>query len=85
MIDKLLRDEAAVPIVAELFAPYHQFLAIAADILDAGQRPARQRRQAHPRRDRPRPRLPHLAAADREGGLEDEEAAELMRRLVAAA
>src|SRR5215218_3607950 len=29
MIDKLLRDEGAVPAVAEKFASYHQFLAIA--------------------------------------------------------
>ncbi|HEU5106353.1 MAG TPA: helix-turn-helix domain-containing protein [Solirubrobacterales bacterium] len=36
MIDKLLRDENAVPVVAEKFAPYHQFLAIAADILMRG-------------------------------------------------
>ncbi len=36
MIDKLLRDEKAVPVVAEKFAPYRQFLAIAADILARG-------------------------------------------------
>ncbi len=36
MIDKLLRDENAVPVVAEKFAPYHQFLAIAAEILARG-------------------------------------------------
>ena len=36
MIDMLLRDEKAVPIVAEKFAPYHQFLAIAAEILMRG-------------------------------------------------
>jgi len=36
MIDKLLRDEGTVPVVAEKFAPYHQFLAIAADLLGQG-------------------------------------------------
>jgi len=36
MIDKLLRDENTVPVVAEKFAPYHQFLAIAADLLAQG-------------------------------------------------
>jgi AcrR family transcriptional regulator len=38
MIDKLLRDEKTVPVVAEKFAPYHQFLAIAADILASSRR-----------------------------------------------
>ena len=36
MIDKLLRDEGAVPVVAEKFAAYHQFLAMAAEILARG-------------------------------------------------
>jgi len=36
MIDKLLRDEHQVPVVAEKFAPFHQFLAIAAEILMRG-------------------------------------------------
>lgn len=36
MIDKLLRDEKAVPVVAEKFAPYHQFLAMATEILTRG-------------------------------------------------
>jgi AcrR family transcriptional regulator len=36
MIDKLLRDEDALPVVAEKFAAYHQFLAIAAEILARG-------------------------------------------------
>jgi AcrR family transcriptional regulator len=38
MIDKLLRDEGAVPVVAEKFAAYHEFLAIAADMLASGRR-----------------------------------------------
>jgi len=36
MIDKLLRDEQTVPVVAEKFAPYHQFLKIAGEILIRG-------------------------------------------------
>jgi AcrR family transcriptional regulator len=36
MIDKLLRDENAVPVVAEKFAAYHQFLAMAGEILMRG-------------------------------------------------
>jgi AcrR family transcriptional regulator len=36
MIDKLLRDEQSVPVVAELFGPFHEFLANAADILARG-------------------------------------------------
>ena len=38
VIEKLLGDEAAVPIVAELFVPYHQFLETAAEILMRGTR-----------------------------------------------
>ncbi|TMK57439.1 MAG: TetR/AcrR family transcriptional regulator [Actinobacteria bacterium] len=36
MIDRLLRDEKSVPVVAEKFAPYHQFLEIAGEILMRG-------------------------------------------------
>jgi AcrR family transcriptional regulator len=36
MLDKLLRDEGQVPVVAEKFAPYHQFMAMAAEILARG-------------------------------------------------
>lgn len=36
MIDKLLRDEQTVPVVAEKFAPYHQFLVVATEILARG-------------------------------------------------
>lgn len=36
MIDKLLRDEQTVPVVAEKFAAYHQFLAMATEILIRG-------------------------------------------------
>lgn len=36
MIKNLLRDEATVPIVAELFTQYHQFLQAAAEMLMCG-------------------------------------------------
>lgn len=85
MLDKLLRDEAAVPMVARLFAPYHQFLAAVTEIL------ARGRGLRGKARDRVRAAIGHAVSfrtwqqLTGEGGLGDEEAAELMRRLVAAA
>ncbi len=36
MIDRLLRDENAVPVVAEKFAAYHEYLAMATEILTRG-------------------------------------------------
>jgi AcrR family transcriptional regulator len=36
MLDKLLRDEAQVPIVAKLFAPYHQLMEAITEILMRG-------------------------------------------------
>jgi len=85
MLDKLLRDEAAVPMVARLFAPYHQFLAAMTDILTRG------RGLRGKARDRVRAAIGHAISfrtwqqLTDEGGLGDDEAAELMRRLVAAA
>ena len=85
MLDKLLRDEAAVPMVARLFAPYHQFLAAMTDILMQG------RGLRGKTRDRVRAAIGHSISfrtwqqLTGEGGLGDEEALELMRRLVAAA
>jgi AcrR family transcriptional regulator len=84
MIDKLLRDEKAVPIVAEKFAPYHQFLAIAADMLASG------RRLRGNAAKRTRAAIGHALAfrtwqdLTAIQGLEDEGAAEVMGRLVAA-
>jgi len=84
MLDKLLRDEAAVPMVARLFAPYHQFLAAVTEILTRG------RGLRGKARNRVRAAIGHAISfrtwqqLTGEGGLEDEEAAELMRRLVAA-
>lgn len=85
MIDKLLRDEKTVPVVAEKFAPYHQFLALAADIL------ARGRGLRGNAAKRTRAAIGHalafgtwqdLTAAQ---GLDDDQAADVMSRLVAAA
>jgi hypothetical protein len=85
MIDKLLRDEGAVPVVAEKFAAYHQFLAIAGEILARGRglrgNPAKRTRAA----------IGHALAfrtwqdLTEAQGLDDDQAAELMSRLVAAA
>lgn len=85
MIDKLLRDEGAVPMVAELFAPFHQFLAAIAEILMRG------RGLRGNARHRVRAAIGHAVSfrtwqqLTGEGGLSDEDAAELMRRLVASA
>jgi AcrR family transcriptional regulator len=85
MLDKLLRDEATVPMVAKLFASYHQFQALVVEILMRG------RRLRGKARDRTRAAIGHAISfrtwqqlTDAEG-LDDEEAAELMRRLVDAA
>ena len=85
MLEKLLRDEAAVPAVAELFAPFHQFLDLAAGVLMRG------RGLRGGARARVRAALGHAVAFTTwqeltgQQGLEDDDAAELMRRLVAAA
>jgi len=85
MIDRLLRDEKAVPVVAEKFAPYHQFLAIAADILMRG------RGLRGNAAKRTRAAIGHALAfrtwqdLTAGQGLSDDQAAELMQRLIAAA
>jgi AcrR family transcriptional regulator len=85
MLDKLLRDEATVPMVANLFAPYHQFQAVMTEILMRG------RGLRGKARTRTRAAIAHAISfrtwqqLTGEGGLGGEEAAELMRRLVAAA
>jgi AcrR family transcriptional regulator len=84
MIEKLLRDEAAVPVVAELFAPFHQLLDLAADTLMQG------RGLRGGARARVRAALGHAVAFSTwqeltgPQGLDDEGAAQLMHRLVAA-
>lgn len=85
MIDKLLRDENQVPVVAEKFAAYHQFLAIAADLLAGG------RRLRGNAAKRTRAAIGHALAfrtwqdLTEAQGLSDEQAADVMSRLVAAA
>ena len=85
MIDKLLRDEAAVPVVAEQFAPYHQFMAMAADLLMRG------RGLRGNAAKRTRAAIGHALAfrtwqdLTEAQGLDDDQAAELMSALVAAA
>jgi len=85
MLDKLLRDEAAVPVVAELFAPFHQLLAMVTKILMRG------RGLRGKARDRVRAAIAHAISfrtwqqLTGDGELGDAEAADLMRRLVAAA
>jgi AcrR family transcriptional regulator len=85
MLDKLLRDEGSVPVLAERFAPFHAFLAEIAEILMQG-RGLRGKARA-----RARAAIGHAVSfgtwqqLTEEGGLDDGEAAELMRRLVAAA
>jgi AcrR family transcriptional regulator len=85
MIEKLLRDEATVAMVAELFAPYHQFIAAITELLMQG------RGLRGKVRDRVRAAIGHAVSfrtwqqLTEEQGLGDEQAAELMRRFVAAA
>ncbi|HET7509267.1 MAG TPA: TetR/AcrR family transcriptional regulator [Solirubrobacterales bacterium] len=82
MLDKLLRDEGSVPMVAELFAPFHQFLGAITEILLRG------RGLRGKARDRTRAALGHAVSfrtwqqLTAEQGLDDSAAAELMRRLV---
>lgn len=85
MLDKLLRDEATVPMVAKLFATYHQFMAAITEILMRG------RGLRGKAKTRTRAAIAHAISfrtwqqLTEEGGLKDEEAAELMRRLVSVA
>jgi AcrR family transcriptional regulator len=85
MMENLHRDELTVPVVAERFAGYRQYLAAARDQLIRG-RPSRGRR-----RDETRAAIGHALAfpswrsLTREQGLDDGQAAELMCRLVGGA
>jgi len=85
MIDRLLRDEKAVPVVAEKFAPYHQFMAIAAEILMRG------RGLRGNASKRARAAIGHALAfrtwqdLTEAQGLDDDQSIDVMSRLVAAA
>ncbi len=85
MLDKLLRDESVVPVVAELMQTFHQLFPAIAEILLRG-RGLRGRAK-----ERTRAAIAHAIAfrtwqqLTEEQGLAAEMAADLMRRLVAAA
>ncbi len=85
MFDKLLRDEAAVPVVGELMGSYRALLAEVTDILIPG------RGLRGKGRDRTRAAIGHALAfrtwqdLTATQGLDDATAAELTSRLVAAA
>lgn len=85
MLDKLLRDEAQVPIVAKVFAPYHQLMEMITEILMRG------RGLRGKARNRTRAAIAHAISfrtwqqLTEEAELGDQDAVDLMRRLVAAA
>jgi AcrR family transcriptional regulator len=85
MLDKLFRDEATVPMVAELFAPYHGLMTAITEILMRG------RGLRGKAKDRTRAAIAHTISfrtwqqLTGEASLSDQEAAELMERLVRAA
>ena len=85
MLDKLLRDEGAVPVVGRLMQAFHQLFPAVTEILMRG-RGLRGRA-----RDRTRAAIAHAVAfrtwqqLTEEQGLDAEQAIDLMRRLVAAA
>ncbi len=85
MMDNLLRDEATMPIVGQLFGAYRGYMTAARDALVHGRRvrgKARQRVQAAIGHALAFPTWSSLA---REQGLDDAQAVDLMCRLVAAA
>jgi AcrR family transcriptional regulator len=83
MMENLHRDELTVPLVAERFAGYHQYLAAARDMLIRG------RSVPGLRREEARAAIGHALAfttwrsLTREQGLDDARAAEMMCGLVA--
>jgi len=85
MIDRLLRDEKSVPVVAEKFAVYHQFLTMAGDILMRG------RDLRGNAAKRTRAAIGHALAfrtwqdLTEAQGLDDDQAVDVISRLVAAA
>jgi len=85
MMDNLHRDELTVPLVAERFAGYHQYIASARDMLIRG------RSVRGLRREETRAAIGHALAfptwrsLTREQGLDDGRAAEMMCRMVDAA
>ena len=86
MLEKLLRDAAAVPVVDELMDAFRVFLDGCGRGADAAAGGPRQRAPPQARRDRPRPRLlaPGRTSAGSRGSA-TRRAAELMSRFAAAA
>jgi AcrR family transcriptional regulator len=84
MMENLHRDELTVPLVAERFTGYHEYLAAVRDMLIRG------RSVRGLRREETRAAIGHALAfptwrsLTREQGLDDAQAAELMRSLVGA-
>jgi AcrR family transcriptional regulator len=82
MMDNLHRDELTMPLVAQHFAPYHEYLAAARDLLMRGRSVRGRRRYAA------RAAVGHALAyttwksLTREQGLDDEQAVGLMCALV---
>jgi AcrR family transcriptional regulator len=85
MFERLLRDAPSVPSIAEMMVPFAQLLAAVTEILLRG------RRSRGRARDRQRAAIGHTVAFEtwrdltQAQGLDDAGAADLMRRLVAAA
>jgi AcrR family transcriptional regulator len=85
MMDNLHRDEITMPVIKQLFTPFREYLSAARETLARG-RAVRGRR-----RDELRAAIGHALAfttwrsLSREQGLDDSQAVELMRELVASA
>jgi AcrR family transcriptional regulator len=85
MLDKLLRDEGSVPVVADIFAPFHQFMEGVIEILMCG------RKLRGKAKERVRAAIGHAVSfrtwqdLTQAQGLDDRQAAELMSRLVTVA
>jgi AcrR family transcriptional regulator len=85
MMDNLLRDAPLVPVVQELMGAYGELLAAATEVLVAGRRVRGNSRRRVIAAIGHALAFPTWRALVREQGLDDSGAADLMRRLVAAA
>jgi AcrR family transcriptional regulator len=85
MLANLHRDEALVPVVARSFGRFHDYLAHARDILLRGRRLRGQARRRVEAATGHALDFRTWRSLARENGLNDRDAAELMRRLVAGA
>jgi AcrR family transcriptional regulator len=85
MMDNLLRDAPLVPVVQDLMGAYRELLVAATEVLVAGRRVRGNSRRRVIAAIGHALAFPTWRALVREQGLDDSGAAELMRRLVAAA